>query len=846
MIKWFCEYNYRGCSLVVEFWLPKPAVWVRFPSPAPKLFCYEGAMKKYVSLIIAAVILIAIVINLNKKDPFDPSMFVISDVQNNIEKLSSAQFEGRKTGTIGNEKAMDFVTAQLEALGLPVYRQTFKALVPETETESFFSYVDTANSEEWIKLTPHEDFKFSSWGPGGSLHYEGEAIFADNNVYKLDPKWMAGKVVITEATPFIGESLKTIMDAGAVGALYYTSSYMENSESYLKQKYLELGPKVGTNFGLGFISRETYANFKLLAREKMIKPTTVLPTGTVQGVIDKIKINQNIEFNSVYTENIYAVLSSTKYNDNILSDEEFNKIIRDEDVIVIEANIDQVGKLNENTYYPGALNNASGVAVLLEVAKNMSKQVKTDQTIIFAIVNGGEIEQQGVQAFIKLLENREDHVQVIDLFALGSKFDETIYISGTNIKSNIAKSKFLNISEDLGIKTSVLRQLSTTDYLYQTAGISAVSIFNYSNVFNTLEDDLSMVSESNLSSNILLVQSYLEALVYPINPWQALKEKDRLIVIGILIYLLTMYLLEVFRHQSTKLEKLYFSTPIQLIKKAGSILTPISILLLLIFITKLPRDLDIAVVGGNVDTNFSLYLTLKNAIDFISNLFENGINNFDFIVNSFKNSTILFTMASILAIVVGIIKGMFDAYSDKENSDIRSFVSLTALSVPDIMWILLSNILIIKIGSYVELPILRHLIFPLITLSIMPTIYISRISYLAFIKEKTQPYYYALKSRGFSKMRIYRKHLLIPVLENVLTSMLGLASVMISNMIIVEYLFDYKGLANFVLLADKSKDEVTFISLIAAISVLYIAFTSIIRLSISLTTSRQKGGGKRV
>ena len=128
----------------------------------------------------------------------------------------------------------------------------------------------------------------------------------------------------------------------------------------------------------------------------------------------------------------------------------------------------------------------------------------------------------------------------------------------------------------------------------------------------------------------------------------------------------------------------------------------------------------------------------------------------------------------------------------------------------------------------------------------MPTIYVSRISYLAFVKEKTQPYYYALKSRGFSKLRIYCNHLLLPVLENVLTSMLGLSSVMISNMIIVEYLFDYKGLANFVLIADKSKDEVTFISLIAAISVLYILLTGLIRFSISFTTSRRKGGSKHV
>ncbi|GAB6109705.1 ABC transporter permease subunit [Fusibacter bizertensis] len=803
-------------------------------------------MKKYVSLVVAILVLIAIVFGLNKKDSYDPSAFMVSDVQNNIEKLSAPAFEGRKTGTIGNENAVDFVTAQLESLGLPIYRQTFKALVPETETESFFSYKTSSGSDEWIDLKPHEDYKFSSWGPGGSLYYEGEAIFADNNVYKLDPTWMAGKVVVTEATPFIGESLNTIIDAGAVGALYYTSTYMDNSETFLKQKTLELGSKLGTNFGLGFISRETYVSLKALARENIIKSKTVLPTGTIHGVIDKIKIDQSIEFNSVSTENIYAVLSPKIDQDKLLSEEAFKALINSEDVLIIAANIDHVGRLDDENYFPGALSNASGVAVLVELAKNMTKQKNTDQTVIFAIVNAGETDQQGVQALTNLFKGREEHVQVINLFALGSKADEPLYVSGSNVKSSIAKSKFSRIAEDLGINVTVIRQQTATDYIYQSQGISAVSIFHNSGVINTLEDNASMISDVNLSKDILLLQSYIKAHVYSINPWQALQKNEKYLLIGVIVYLLAMYLLEVFRNQNTFIEKLYFSTPIQLIKKAGSLLTPVSILLLLIFITKLPRDLDVAIVGGKVDTNFSFYLTLKNAIYFIDNLFKNGIDNFDFIANAFKNSTFLFILASLVAIVLGTIKGMFDAYSDKENSDVRSFISLTALSVPDILWILFSNILIIKIASYVEIPILRHLIFPLITLAIMPTIYVSRISYLAFVKEKTQPYYYALKSRGFSKFRIYCNHLLVPVLENVLTSMLGLASVMISNMIIVEYLFDYKGLANFVLIADKSKDEVTFISLIAAISVLYIAFTSIIRLSISLTTSRQKGGGKRV
>lgn len=123
----------------------------------------------------------------------------------------------------------------------------------------------------------------------------------------------------------------------------------------------------------------------------------------------------------------------------------------------------------------------------------------------------------------------------------------------------------------------------------------------------------------------------------------------------------------------------------------------------------------------------------------------------------------------------------------------------------------------------------------------MPIVAVSRVTFVAFEKEKAKPYYLALKSRGISKWRIFSRHLIHPAMESALATMLGLTSVLISNMIIVEYLFDYKGLANFVLIADKTKDQVTFISLIAAISILYVMSSAVIRFFIGWM---RKGGQK--
>lgn len=799
-------------------------------------------MKKTLPILVTAIALILIFMGINQKDPFNPEHYDITNVTKTIETLASPEFEGRKTGTAGNALTMDHVKTAFEQMGLETLVQPFVAQIPSFDARSIFTFLD--DSGQTAQGTAFENYRFTAWGPGGSIDYQGDLIFVDNNPYHLPDGVMKGKVVVLEAHPQIGDSLQTIIDQGAVGILYYPSLAVQDLEAFLKMHSLEIGEKPGNTIGIGFINRELYLKLRNAARLNPIEPAESIPAATVYGTVRSANIQQQIAFENVETANVLGILEG-KSKDK---------------VVIVTSTMDHVGKIDETRYFPGAVDNASSVALMLEIARSMSVQSESaqgiasqnmpSQTMIFAALNAGETNSQGIDALIKSLVEEQgyktENIQVIDLYSLGGVEAEEVFILGSGETASIPMSKISLIASDLGIPLNTYRGVDAIGAKYAAHDIPAITITHNFPRTHQLSDDMTAVSESVLDSDMRLVMQYLEAVAYSQNPWQVLDKKEIMILALLAAYLFFMYVVEQLKESVQGFKTLYYSTVFQLLKRIGGLLTPITILVLLVVITKLPRDMDIATVGGSLDTNFSPYLTFKHTVLFIRQLLGEGIGNLAFVKDAFLKSSLLFVTATFVALLIGILKGMFDAYSDKENSELRSFVSITALSVPDIMWILFANYLIVLINKFVEFGALRSFIFPLITLTIMPMIYVSRMSYLAFNRERLKPYYTALKSRGISKIRIFAGHLVLPVLENALTATLGLTSVMVSNLIIIEYLFDYKGLANFVLIADKTKDEVTFISLIAAISILYLLVTGLLKGLLLLTTARRKGGANRV
>ena len=787
-------------------------------------------MKKHLSILAASLIIIAITFQLFKPSEHLPQAIDQNLVEQVVENLSSGTYLGRKAGTIENKMALDYIESQFLTLGLSSYRQSFEALIPETEYQSNFSFFDPVLQTKEV-LKPHSDYKMLTWGPSGSLSYNGDIVFADNNVYKVDPEQLNGKIVVTQGTPYIGDSLEQIINAGAVGVFYYLGN---NEIDVIATKNLDLGNKTGDQFALGFISRERYFEFKQIAAQDKIISKEILPSGTIHGFIRDVDFSHPISFDPITTENMYLTLDA-----QVATFEDYLKAHKGEDFVVLQASVDHVGSLfeplDEHEYYPGAAHSATGVGILLDIA-NTVKDKSADTNIIFAITNADDTEMQGIRRMMTDFNSVLDKTLFVSLVDIGGLNSDQTYLGGVGEGNEIYLSKVVALGSREAIPTISYRtSLSTTNPDLSLIMMSQ----NNSNAYTVLDrsDAVDYESVNNVGR---LLYKWLGTTYYSYNAFTGIPEILRIGFIVVLLILLLNFILESYKDHYKILKRISLSRIFLFEKWLLSLLTALVIILLMIFVTLLPRDLNFGTYGGRFTTNFSFDVIIQQIGDFILNFKYSGVKDTEFVMRTFKNSFFLLAVSSVFSLVLGSLKGLFDAYSNKENTEVRSFTSLVIMSVPDIIWILISHLIIIAIGKKMELPVLRQVVFPILTLTIMPMVYLSRIAYLSFIEEKGRPYFIALLSRGIKKRSIFFGHMLVPTLQKVFTSYLGILPLMISNMIIIEYLFDYKGLANFVLIADRTQDQTTFIVLLVGISILYLLFAWMTKLGIYSLTSRRR------
>ena len=176
----------------------------------------------------------------------------------------------------------------------------------------------------------------------------------------------------------------------------------------------------------------------------------------------------------LHLKNVVAVIPGTSEN------------LKDSPV-VISAHYDHLGlgwpdvhKGDEGKIHHGADDNASGVSIMLELAKTMGKTLKPKRTIIFVAFTGEEAGLKGSRYFVSKIKNyfKGDIMADINLDTDGRLSDGKLLV----LNGNSAKEwKFIFMGTDYttGVKsTVVLKQLDSSDQLaFIEKGIPAVQLF---------------------------------------------------------------------------------------------------------------------------------------------------------------------------------------------------------------------------------------------------------------------------------------------------------------------------------------------------------------------------------
>ena len=153
-----------------------------------------------------------------------------------------------------------------------------------------------------------------------------------------------------------------------------------------------------------------------------------------------------------------------------------------------------------------------------------------------------------------------------------------------------------------------------------------------------------------------------------------------------------------------------------------------------------------------------------------------------------------------ISLSMGIIKGILDSYSKKQATALKTMTSIIVYSIPDVMiaiFALLGIIYLSKIDWVFDLigpTILRTTIMPIVALSVIPSIYISRLIFVAIEEEKQKEYVKFLYYQGIPRKQVYFRQFAKVSIMKVLQSMKSILMVIFSNLILVEHIFSVPGM----------------------------------------------------
>ncbi|MCK9162847.1 MAG: M28 family peptidase [Bacteroidales bacterium] len=265
-----------------------------------------------------------------------------------LDSLSSKDFAGRGYSENGDKKAANFIVRELQ-------NSRVKLLGKEGKQE----FDLTINNIHTLELKLHnkdsikkvgEDFLVLGSSPTKKITLEKEKLLVINKEkdYKKELADYSSKVILfNQKTTNLSKIYAFIRDL---------------EKSYVTPKLVIIQGYDKIQYAIG--------------KNQIHFPVLQLKGEELSNKIDYLELNIGSFLDEKYTsQNIWAMVEGTKYKDSLY---------------VFTAHYDHLGKVGKDCYFPGANDNASGVSVLLDLAKYYA-QNPADYSIAFIFTTGEEI-----------------------------------------------------------------------------------------------------------------------------------------------------------------------------------------------------------------------------------------------------------------------------------------------------------------------------------------------------------------------------------------------------------------------------------------------------------------------
>jgi hypothetical protein len=378
-----------------------------------------------------------------------------------VEKLSSPEFKGRGYIENGDKISADFIANEYRNLGLlPINKKNY--------FQKFNISVNTLPNRVSIRLDGVElkaaaDYLVESSCP--SINGKYQIIKTDRSQIDTEAKLIS---LINKA----GNSFILIDNKDKKNEKPDLSKKIDEY-----QQLLQYSPEVNIK---GII---IYTNDKLTwepSTTQNIRPVVIINKELDLTNLNSIEITVDAKLIEKYeTQNIIGSIKGSSDSDS---------------TIVVLAHYDHLGKLGKDIYFPGANDNASGVAMILNLAKHYADN-KPKYTMVFIALSGEELGILGAKAFTDNPLINLSKIKFLINFDLAGTGDEGIRIvNGTIYKDKFDLMTRINQQQGLLPKIDIRGAACNSDHcLFYQKGVPCFYIYTqggiraYHDIFDKYE-----------------------------------------------------------------------------------------------------------------------------------------------------------------------------------------------------------------------------------------------------------------------------------------------------------------------------------------------------------------------
>ena len=392
-----------------------------------------------------------------------------------IDTLSSSFFSGRGAVNEGEKKAADFIAKEYARMGLKKYNNSF--------FQSFKYPINTFPGKVEVqldkkKLIPGVDFivgasSGEATGTYGIVWYNDENIPTKKQLKQLtERRFFDTKfIVIDDEGATENKELFDLLKINVFGAAGIIILESKKLTKGLSQTY--------NDFAVLHVKRES------MTREER-----------------NIKVNIQQKFKSSYqSQNVIGYVEGTEFPDS---------------VVVVSAHYDHLGMMGNKVYFPGANDNASGTALLLNLAYHYTHKELPKKTIVFIAFGAEEAGLIGSKYFVEntlIPLKKINFVMNIDLMGTGE--EGAMVVNAKIFPEHFKKLERINSEGDYLPELKQRGKAANSDhYWFSEKGIPAFFMYTLGGIkaYHDIDDVAKTLPLTEFDDSFRLIRDFIDEL----------------------------------------------------------------------------------------------------------------------------------------------------------------------------------------------------------------------------------------------------------------------------------------------------------------------------------------------